>query len=57
MSKISETVKWARVAFNSGKTQPLKFWIQQLENLQRMMKEREEEIAAALYADLHKVLL
>ncbi|XP_036623745.1 aldehyde dehydrogenase, dimeric NADP-preferring-like [Trichosurus vulpecula] len=54
MSKISETVKRARTAFNSGKTRPLKFRIQQLENLQRMVKEREEEITAALYADLHK---
>ncbi|XP_074045343.1 aldehyde dehydrogenase, dimeric NADP-preferring [Macrotis lagotis] len=54
MSKISETVKRARDAFNSGKTRPLKFRIQQLENLQRMMKERDEEIAAALFADLHK---
>uniref|UniRef100_A0A4X2KCT0 Aldehyde dehydrogenase, dimeric NADP-preferring n=1 Tax=Vombatus ursinus TaxID=29139 RepID=A0A4X2KCT0_VOMUR len=51
---MDETVKRARAAFNSGKTRPLKFWIPQLENLQRMMKEREEEIAAALYADLHK---
>ncbi|XP_043860806.1 aldehyde dehydrogenase, dimeric NADP-preferring [Dromiciops gliroides] len=54
MSKISETVKRARAAFNSGKSRPLKFRIQQLENLRRMMKERDEEIAAALYADLHK---
>nr|XP_020862678.1 aldehyde dehydrogenase, dimeric NADP-preferring-like [Phascolarctos cinereus] len=54
MSKISETVQRARAAFNSGKTRPLKFRIQQLENLQRMMKEREEEITEALYADLHK---
>ncbi|XP_068945706.1 aldehyde dehydrogenase, dimeric NADP-preferring-like [Petaurus breviceps papuanus] len=54
MSKISETVKRARAAFNSGKTRPLKFRMQQLENLQRMMMEKEEEIAAALYGDLHK---
>ncbi|XP_074120013.1 aldehyde dehydrogenase, dimeric NADP-preferring [Sminthopsis crassicaudata] len=54
MSKISETVKRARAAFNTGKTRPLKFRLQQLENLRRMIKERDEEIAAALHADLHK---
>ncbi|XP_056675635.1 aldehyde dehydrogenase, dimeric NADP-preferring-like [Monodelphis domestica] len=54
MSKISETVNRARAAFNSGKTRPLKFRLQQLENLRRMMKEGEKDIAAALKADLHK---
>lgn len=56
MSKISEVVQRARAAFNSGKTRPLQFRIQQLEGLRRMIKEREKDIAGALTADLHKVL-
>lgn len=56
MSKISEVVQRARAAFNSGRTRPLQFRIQQLEGLRRMMKEREKDIAEALMADLHKVL-
>ncbi|XP_044540096.1 aldehyde dehydrogenase, dimeric NADP-preferring-like, partial [Gracilinanus agilis] len=54
MSKISETINRARAAFNSGKTKPLKYRIKQLENLLRMMKEKEKDFAAALKADLHK---
>uniref|UniRef100_A0A8C5LBA2 Aldehyde dehydrogenase, dimeric NADP-preferring-like n=2 Tax=Jaculus jaculus TaxID=51337 RepID=A0A8C5LBA2_JACJA len=33
MSKISEVVKRARAAFNSGRTRPLQFRVQQLEAL------------------------
>ncbi|XP_014644970.1 PREDICTED: aldehyde dehydrogenase, dimeric NADP-preferring [Ceratotherium simum simum] len=54
MSKISEVVQRARAAFNSGKTRPLQFRVQQLEALRRMIKEREKDIAGALTADLHK---
>ncbi|XP_007526234.3 aldehyde dehydrogenase, dimeric NADP-preferring [Erinaceus europaeus] len=54
MSKISETVQRARTAFNSGKTRPLQFRVQQLEALRRLITEREKDIAAALCADLHK---
>ncbi|XP_039703426.1 aldehyde dehydrogenase, dimeric NADP-preferring isoform X2 [Pteropus medius] len=54
MSKISEVVQRARASFNSGRTRPLQFRIQQLEGLRRMMKEREKDIAEALMADLHK---
>ncbi|XP_029783794.1 aldehyde dehydrogenase, dimeric NADP-preferring [Suricata suricatta] len=54
MSKIGEVVQRARAAFNSGKTRPLQFRIQQLEALRRMIKEHEKDIAGALTADLHK---
>ncbi|XP_042529877.1 aldehyde dehydrogenase, dimeric NADP-preferring [Dipodomys spectabilis] len=54
MSKISDSVKQARSAFNSGRTRPLQFRIQQLEALQRMVKERQTDIVDALAADLHK---
>ncbi|XP_007939686.1 aldehyde dehydrogenase, dimeric NADP-preferring [Orycteropus afer afer] len=54
MSKIRDAVKRARAAFNSGKTRPLQFRMQQLEALQRMIKEREKDIAEALGADLKK---
>lgn len=57
MSKISEVVQRARAAFNSGRTRPLQFRIQQLEALRRMIKEREKDIAGALAADLHRVRL
>lgn len=55
MSKISDTVNRARDAFNSGKTRPLQFRIQQLEALRRMITEHQADIIAALAADLHKV--
>ncbi|XP_051023875.1 aldehyde dehydrogenase, dimeric NADP-preferring [Acomys russatus] len=54
MSKISNIVNRAREAFNSGKTRPLQFRIQQLEALQRMITENQLAITAALTADLHK---
>ncbi|KAK2111066.1 Aldehyde dehydrogenase, dimeric NADP-preferring [Saguinus oedipus] len=54
MSQISETIRRARAAFNSGRTRPLQFRIQQLEALRRMIQEREQELAGALAADLHK---
>lgn len=57
VGRISEVVQRARAAFNSGRTRPLQFGIQHLEGLRRMMKEREKDIAEALMADLHKVLL
>lgn len=55
MSKFSEVVQRARAAFNSGKTRPLQFRIQQLEALRRMIKDHEKDIVGALTADLHKV--
>lgn len=56
MSKISDVVKRARAAFNSGLTRPLQFRIQQLEALARMTQEHQQDITEALAADLHKVL-
>ncbi|XP_054995638.1 aldehyde dehydrogenase, dimeric NADP-preferring [Sorex araneus] len=54
MTSISDVVQRARAAFNSGKTRPLQFRIQQLEALARMIREREKDIADALHADLNK---
>lgn len=45
----------ARAAFNSGRSRPLEFRIQQLKALERMVQEKEKEILAALKADLNKV--
>lgn len=53
-SSISAVVQRARAAFDSGRTRPLQFRIQQLEALRRMIKEREKDIAGALAADLHR---
>ncbi|XP_054857630.1 aldehyde dehydrogenase family 3 member A2 isoform X2 [Eublepharis macularius] len=54
MEKIKLAVERARNAFNSGKTRPLEFRIQQLKALERMVKEKEKEITDALKADLSK---
>lgn len=55
MSAISEVVQRARAAFNSGRTRPLQFRVQQLEGLRRLIREREKDLVGALAADLHKV--
>lgn len=44
----------ARTAFNSGKTLPYSFRLNQLKNLNRMMIECQEEICKALALDLRK---
>ncbi|XP_042298298.1 aldehyde dehydrogenase family 3 member A2 isoform X2 [Sceloporus undulatus] len=54
MEKIKQTVDRARAAFNTGKTRPLAFRIQQLKSLKRMLQERESDILRALKADLNK---
>ncbi|KAJ6657318.1 hypothetical protein lerEdw1_002685 [Lerista edwardsae] len=54
MDKIKGAVERVRAAFNTGKTRPLEFRIQQLKALKRMVEEKEKEIAAALKADLGK---
>ncbi|KFW86503.1 Fatty aldehyde dehydrogenase, partial [Manacus vitellinus] len=51
---IEKVVRQARAAFNSGRSRSLEFRIQQLKALERMVKEKEKEILAALHADLHK---
>ncbi|CAG9767457.1 unnamed protein product [Ceutorhynchus assimilis] len=50
----SETVAVARKAFNSGKTVPYEFRLQQLKNLKRFMEENGKEICNTLYADFRK---
>ncbi|XP_032072163.1 aldehyde dehydrogenase family 3 member A2 [Thamnophis elegans] len=57
MEKLKRTVDQARAAFNTGKTRPLAFRIQQLKALKKMLEEKEKEFAAALMADLHKSAL
>ncbi|XP_027546663.1 fatty aldehyde dehydrogenase-like [Neopelma chrysocephalum] len=54
MQRIEKVVGQARAAFNSGRSRSLEFRIQQLKALERMVKEKEKEILAALHADLHK---
>ncbi|NXN10005.1 AL3A2 dehydrogenase, partial [Indicator maculatus] len=54
MERIQEVVGQARAAFNSGRCRSLEFRIQQLKALQRMVKEKEREILAAMKTDLHK---
>ncbi|NXF99186.1 AL3A2 dehydrogenase, partial [Sakesphorus luctuosus] len=54
MERMQQVVGRARAAFNSGRSRPLEFRIQQLKALERMVQEKEKEILAALHADLHK---
>ncbi|NWH77073.1 AL3A2 dehydrogenase, partial [Piaya cayana] len=51
---MQEIVGRARAAFNSGRSRPLEFRVQQLKALERMVQEKEKEILAAIKADLHK---
>ncbi|XP_010293882.1 PREDICTED: fatty aldehyde dehydrogenase-like, partial [Phaethon lepturus] len=54
MERMQQVVARARAAFNSGRCRSLEFRVQQLKALERMVKEKEEEILAAIKADLHK---
>lgn len=54
MSNISSIVNRARDAFNSGKTRPLQFRVEQLEALQRMINENLKGISKALASNLRK---
>lgn len=47
----------ARRSFQTGKTKPLEFRLQQLKNLLRFISERRKDIAAAVKKDLGKVSL
>ncbi|XP_029627374.1 aldehyde dehydrogenase, dimeric NADP-preferring isoform X2 [Salmo trutta] len=49
-----QTVDFARDAFLTGRSQPLKFRVQQLKSLQRLITERQGEIAIALKQDLNR---
>ncbi|XP_060703706.1 aldehyde dehydrogenase family 3 member A2-like isoform X1 [Hemiscyllium ocellatum] len=54
MEGIQLVVSTARAAYNQGKSRPLKFRIQQLKALERMLDEKKEEFLVALRKDLHK---
>ncbi|XP_040388647.1 aldehyde dehydrogenase family 3 member A2 isoform X11 [Cygnus olor] len=56
MEGMQQVVGRARAAFSSGRCRSLEFRMQQLQNLERMVREKEKEIAAALRSDLHKEL-
>uniref|UniRef100_A0A2I3SIH7 Aldehyde dehydrogenase family 3 member A2 n=1 Tax=Pan troglodytes TaxID=9598 RepID=A0A2I3SIH7_PANTR len=47
-------VRRVRQAFLSGRSRPLRFRLQQLEALRRMVQEREKDILAAIASDLCK---
>uniref|UniRef100_A0A3P8UV81 Aldehyde dehydrogenase n=1 Tax=Cynoglossus semilaevis TaxID=244447 RepID=A0A3P8UV81_CYNSE len=49
-----QAVQRAREAFQSGRTRPLEFRLQQLHALQRMITEKETEIATALKQDINR---
>uniref|UniRef100_A0A8C4U0W3 aldehyde dehydrogenase (NAD(+)) n=3 Tax=Falco TaxID=8952 RepID=A0A8C4U0W3_FALTI len=51
---MQQVVARARGAFNSGRCRSLEFRLQQLKALERMVREKEKEILAAIKADLHK---
>lgn len=52
---MERQVQRLRQAFRSGRSRPLRFRLQQLEALRRMVQEREKDILAAIAADLSKV--
>lgn len=54
MPKAEEVVSKAREAFQSGRTLPLAYRKQQLQNLMRLYEENTEEMLDALREDLHK---
>lgn len=55
MSREQKAVDRARKAFETGRSKPLEYRIQQLQNLQRLFTERQKEIADAIKKDLNKV--
>lgn len=52
---MESQVKRTRDAFASGRSRPLRFRLQQLEALRRMVQEREKDLLEAIAADLCKV--
>ncbi|KAM9370624.1 aldehyde dehydrogenase family 3 member A2-like [Phaethornis superciliosus] len=54
MERMQQVVGRARAAFNSGRCRSLEFRLEQLKALERMVQEKEQEILAAIKADLHK---
>lgn len=55
MSREQKAVDRARKAFDTGRSKPLEYRLQQLQNLQRLFTERQKEIADAIKKDLNKV--
>lgn len=55
MSRGEVAVQRARRSFQTGKTKPLGFRLQQLKNLLRFLTERKKDIAAAVKQDMGKV--
>uniref|UniRef100_A0A3P9PMY2 aldehyde dehydrogenase (NAD(+)) n=1 Tax=Poecilia reticulata TaxID=8081 RepID=A0A3P9PMY2_POERE len=49
-----EVVERARLSFQTGRSKPLEFRLQQLRRLQSFIKERQEDIKDALQKDLGK---
>lgn len=54
MQALIAQLQQQRQFFESGATRPYAFRKQQLLNLKKAVENHEEEIYAALYADLHK---
>lgn len=52
---MEREVQRLRAAFQTGRSRPLAFRLQQLQALRRMVQEREEDLLAAIAADLSKV--
>ncbi|BFG30344.1 hypothetical protein CerSpe_166180 [Prunus speciosa] len=52
--KAGELVKELRNSFNSGRTKSYEWRMLQLENIAKMLEEKEKEITEALYKDLSK---
>lgn len=55
MSREQLVVQQARKAFQTGRSKPLYFRVEQLKNLQRFISERQHDITDALKKDLCKV--
>lgn len=55
MSREGLAVQRARKAFQTGRTKPLEFRLQQLKSLLLFIAERRSDIAAAVKEDLGKV--
>jgi aldehyde dehydrogenase (NAD+) len=53
-TSISDALSRLRVTFASGKTRPLEWRLQQLAELERMLREHAADFSEALQADLHK---
>lgn len=51
---VPDVVKRLRAAFDAGRTRPVEWRRRQLERLAAMLHEREDELVAALHADLGK---